>query len=439
VLIVAMWIVLVLAGVALVFARSMRVELATSGNQAAGLEAEAVARGALRFILSELDGTNGRYEPDAAVRFEAMPVGRGYFWLMNASLSEDGELSWGLREESSRVNLNAAPLETLLKLPGMTAELAAAIVDWRDEDSEISPGGAESEYYLLLSDPCYCKNAPLETVEEVLLVRGATREILQGEDANRNGVLDPNENDADETEPADNRDGHLDRGLVDYVTVCSREPNTDAEGRERVNVNEPGSRELSELLREVVSEDRYFQLMDRVRLGRPYRNVLDFYFRAGLTTEEFSKVADRLTTSRERTVTGLVNVNTAPREVLLCLPGLEESDVDALMARRSTAGTDLSSVAWVTEVLGEDKAVAAADAITTRSYQFAADIVAVSGDGRAWRRYRAVVDARSSPPRVLLWQDLTALGWPLAEGILSGLRRGEVAEPSSVPARGGAG
>ena len=41
----------------------------------------------------------------------------------------------------------------------MTSELAASIIDWRDEDSEISTGGAEDEYYLLLSEPYNCKNS----------------------------------------------------------------------------------------------------------------------------------------------------------------------------------------------------------------------------------------------------------------------------------------
>jgi type II secretory pathway component PulK len=60
----------------------------------------------------------------------------------------------------------------------MGAELAASIVDWRDADDEVTSGGAESEYYLLLADPYYCKNAPFETLDELLLVKGATRDLL---------------------------------------------------------------------------------------------------------------------------------------------------------------------------------------------------------------------------------------------------------------------
>ena len=60
--------------------------------------------------------------------------------------------------------------------------------------------------------------------------------------------------------------------------------------------------------------------------------------------------------------------------------------------------------------------------MNTADLQYSADIISASGSGRAYKRYRAVVDARYSPPRVVYWKDLTHLGWPLAPEILSGLR-----------------
>jgi len=430
VLIVAMWIVLILAGLALVFGRAMRVEVMASGNHVAALQADAVAQGALRMLISKVDGADGTYRSDEDESYEAVQIGEGYFWMLHPNLSDDDALAFGVRDEASRLNLNSATTEMLLKLPDMTTELAASIVDWRDGDSEVSPGGAESEYYLLLSDPYYCKNGPFETTEEFLLIKGASPELLFGEDANMNGVLDPNENDAADNEPADNRDGRLDRGAYDLLTVYSREPNQSGSGEGRINVNDVGSRDLGPLLQGIMNQDRYFQTMDRVRGARPFRNVLDFHFRAGLTIKEFRQIAGRLTTSRQQTLSGMLNVNTAPREVLLCLPGLEESDADILVAKRSQPDTDLTNLAWVAEVLPQEKAVAAGDVMTTRSFQFSADIVAVSRSGRAFRRYRAVVDARTSPARVLHWKDLTHLGWPLAPEILSDMRAGKAPEAS---------
>ena len=114
--------------------------------------------------------------------------------------------------------------EMIEYLPGMTLELAEAIMDWRDPDSDISSNGAEDETYARFSQPYKTKNAPFESVEELALVSGMMAEILYGEDANLNGILDANEDDGDQSPPYDNRDGHLDPGLMEYFTVYSREP-----------------------------------------------------------------------------------------------------------------------------------------------------------------------------------------------------------------------
>jgi hypothetical protein len=94
------------------------------------------------------------------------------------------------------------------------------------------------------------------------------------------------------------------------------------------------------------------------------------------------------------------------------------------LAGRAENGSEPDSLAWVTQALTVPKATAIGGLITGRAYQFSADIVSVSGDGRAFRRCRIVVDARSSPPRVIYRQDLTYLGWPLAPEILTMLRAG---------------
>ncbi len=429
VLIVTIWIVLALAGLVLVFARSIRVEAIASANYVASVQSEATAYGAVQFIIAQLSGDEDTVTLESDNPYEQMQVGEGYFWLLRSNLADDKSYDFGITDESSKINLNLALpdiLEMLLKLPGMTAELAAAIIDWRDEDSEISPGGAESEYYLLLDDPYYCKNAPLETVEEVLLLRGASPEILYGEDMNRNGVLNYNENDAAESEPADNRDGRLDRGFYDYVTVYSAEENVSQSGEKRIYINEPGSSELSDLIRQVVTDDRYYQIMDNIRSVGRFENILQFYFVSELTYDEFEQIADRITTTDEQYITGRVNVNLAPRDVLLCLPGLSESDVDALIAKRTSADVNLESIAWVVEVLDErEKAVDVGNYITTaQSTRFSGDIVSTSGNGRAFRRYRVVLDMQSEPPSIIYWKELTYLGWPLESEIISTLRSG---------------
>lgn len=425
ILIVTIWVVLVLAGLALVFARSMRVAAIVSTNQVASVEAECIASGACQYIRSELaaNATDATVL-DEDVPWEQLQVGDGYFWVLRSNLEEDSEFDYGLTDEAGKINLNSASLEMLLKLPNMTSELAASIIDWRDEDSDVTTGGAEDEYYLLLSEPYNCKNAPFETVDEILLVKGASEELLYGEDTNLNGLLDENENDGDNSAPSDNRNGRLEGGFYDYVTVYSVEDNTDSEGQERIYLNDASARTtLQEALQEVVSEDRALEIMNNVPISPSYNSVMDFYFSAGLKMEEFKQLADRLTASEEETLPGLVNVNTASKEVLLCLPGLEESDVDALISYRET-NADLDSVAWVANVLDREKATAIGNYITVRSFQYSADIICLSGNGRAYKRYKAVFDTQGGAPQIVYWKSLTRFGWPLEYEIVEALRKG---------------
>lgn len=443
VLIVTMWILLVLAGLVLVLARAMRVEGDRAANELAAAQAGAVEQGAIQYVLASVDGLQGEVPLDTDTPCEAVPVGDGTFWILRPAGEDQQTYGYGITDEVSKVNLNTATLEMLSKLPGMTAEFAPSIVDWRDADSNVTTGGAENEYYLMLPDPYECKNGPLETVEELFLVRDATRQVLFGQDVNRNGIIDTGERTGpfSGTFSSSVLNLRLDRGIFNFVTVYSKEPgaaaattsasSTSGAAAQLININNPQPPQaLTDLLRKAVASDRLPGVLDRVRRERPFSNLLDFYYRAGLLNDEFQKIAGQITTSGSQGKAGLINVNTAPKEVLLCLPRLEESDVAALMAKRAGAETDRTSITWVAEVLPREKAAAIGGSITTRSYQFSADIVSVAPTGRAFRRCRVVVDARQSPPKVIYRQNLTHLGWPLDPDIITRLRSGNPLERS---------
>lgn len=93
----------------------------------------------------------------------------------------------GLIDQERFLNLNTATPEMLKALIQGVAgtksleatSIAESIVDWRDKDKEQLPSGAEEYYYLGLSTPYECKNAPFESVEELLLIRGMTPEIFK--------------------------------------------------------------------------------------------------------------------------------------------------------------------------------------------------------------------------------------------------------------------
>lgn len=155
-------------------------------------------------------------------------------------------IRYGLMDESAKLNLNlllSLKLEDeemqdlLLNIPGMTIEIVDSILDWIDTDDSMRPYGAESETYQGMSPPYSAKNGPLESLDELLMVKGVTPSLLYGEDANRNGLLDPNEDDGDASPPLDNANGVLEHGWVSYLTAHGRESNLRADGREKIHLN----------------------------------------------------------------------------------------------------------------------------------------------------------------------------------------------------------
>lgn len=426
ILIITIWVTMILAGLTLVFARSMRVSAYGAAHTVASQQADMILKGGVHFVSSQVIADAGDLTEETADAYEAMQIEDGYFWVIRPDPQDDRTQAYGLVDEAGKLNLNTAGLDMLQRLPGMTTELAASVIDWRDGDDELTEGGAESEYYLLKASPFPCKNAPLESVDEILLIKGGTQEVLFGEDTNLNGVLDDNEDDGDLTEPPDNANGQLDTGIYHYVTVYSRQTNQDGDGNARINVNDPQARSnLQSLLEDAFNEDRAAEIL--ARITGTYENLLAWYFASGMTPQEFAEIADRMTTVEEQTIAGLINVNTAPREVLLCLPGLEEGDVDDLIHGRANA-RDTQSMAWVVEVLDQEKAVAIGGLITGRSSQYSADIVGVSGNGRAYSRARLILDATASPSMVQYFKFLTYMGWPLERNILTALRSGRTLE-----------
>jgi hypothetical protein len=165
------------------------------------------------------------------------------------SSAQDSSVRFGLARETAKFNINrltefendddetTTAYDAISFVPGITEEIVNAILDWIDSDEERRVGGAESADYQGLAVPYAARNAPLESIEELLQIQGVTPVLFYGEDANRNGMLDPNEDDGNESLPNDNADGILDAGWREYFTVSSRETNTTTEGEAKININ----------------------------------------------------------------------------------------------------------------------------------------------------------------------------------------------------------
>lgn len=114
------------------------------------------------------------------------------------ALFEGGYLELSIVDESGKIQVNRLAdgdqynnevkdlLTRLLSLPEYNlsakevSDLLDAIKDWLDPDSEVTGNGAENAFYASLPEPYACKNGPLDSLEELLRVRGMTRELFHG-------------------------------------------------------------------------------------------------------------------------------------------------------------------------------------------------------------------------------------------------------------------
>lgn len=191
VLIIVLWILTILSVMAVGLAHTSRLEMKIAGFNLDQTRALALASSGIEAAIA------GLRNKDEALTEEVT--------------LEDGRISFRISDEESKLNLNFADERMLETLPGIDDKVSDAILDWVDEDDLHRLNGAEDSYYQGLDPAYHCKNGPFDTIEESLLVKDVTLELMYGEDANQNGILDPGED--------ENQDGKLNRGLIELITV----------------------------------------------------------------------------------------------------------------------------------------------------------------------------------------------------------------------------
>lgn len=388
---------------------------------------------------------------------------------------------YGCVDEAGKINLNGllkidrsgdAAVTMLSKLPDMTPDLANAIVDWLDADDDPRTGGAEADSYAGLG--YRPRNGPLNSIEELLYVQGMTPQLLFGNDRNRNGILDPEEESDEEG---------VNQGLSAYLTVYSREQNVDFEGNPRIYLNDRNKSDLFNSLNEALGEDlaRYLLayqnssnqvqpyspeqgsdglesaagipqealgLSNRGRSrgrGSRSRSIASIFdlvdtvvevpaqgrgqqakrYSCPLNDEDGLKellplLLDKTTTTRDTDLPVRININTAPSAVIQALPGVEDdlSIVDTILASRpdSLSNEAIDEVyatpAWLLTEAGLDLNTLRTMErfITARTQVYRFQVVGHFDAGGPARRFEAIVDTNRGRPRIVYFRDLTELG-----------------------------
>ncbi|HUU10642.1 MAG TPA: helix-hairpin-helix domain-containing protein [Phycisphaerae bacterium] len=421
----------------------MRAEVSASAGQGRGEQAYEAAISGLQYTLAVLgdsaaDMTVWYDNPDLFQNQLVADDGADtwYFTVYGDDPQHEDTVRYGVTDEAGKLNINTAPEETWDALEIMTDELVDALLDYLDADSDVRAEGAEQDYYDGLQQPYVIPNGPLATVEELFLVKGFTAQVVYGEDANFNGLLDPNEDDGDDHFPPDNRDGRLDPGLRSLATVYTSQPNVDNEGRPRIDLNAgppPTDLELPDETRRFITlylaEGNRFthpsELLEmRYQLKQAHKEYPDLAVGAeiasGVDDDTLPVILDRLTTGetgRRARLVGLVNVNTARAEVLATVPGLDASVAQQIVdVRGSLDVPSKATPAWLyaQNLLDADAFKKVAPYVTARSYQFSVRCVGFGVPCGRYRVVEAVLDLAGEVPRIAYLRDISRLGMPFA-------------------------
>lgn len=245
------------------------------------------AQGELRLAESYRDNFRARWAARAPVALAIETLkedGEGFtgFTQKWAELAEDLEVGgvkvrFRIEDESAKFNFNALAskdkarqklvldaLKAMFSEKDLDTDYVDYLRDWIDEDKDETASGGEGSYYRSLSEPYDVKNAPLDSLSELGLVRGYSPNVLKkmGVDISPSG-------------------GGL--GVHPLYTVFSDE---------RINLN-TASPELLNTLSNDLPDSFIQDVLDR-REKDPIQKVEDIKTMAGMSEEIFKKVSPLL-------------------------------------------------------------------------------------------------------------------------------------------------
>jgi len=282
--------------------------------------------------------------------------------------------------------------------------------------------------------------------------------MLFGLDANRNGFADPHELGGVLPEGIE-ADGSFDRGWAGCLTLHSVESNKQATGEPRINLNtddleklfaDLSASEHAEMAAFIVAyrQNGPYTGSGRVSMSPPpspnftkngafkLKSVLDLVgAKTSVTVDGEVQVLaspiandplalggvlptllDSLSTTSASVIRGRINVNQAPREVLLTVPGLTEETVDQIMSARYPEPTDelpgSEQPTWLLSqaIVTLDEMKTLLPYLTCRGGVYRAQIVGYFEESGPVTRAEVLIDTTSGVPRQLMWKELTHLG-----------------------------
>jgi hypothetical protein len=258
---------------------------------------------------------------------------------------------------------------------------------------------------------------------------GFSRALLHGAPPSLDDSVGPLTNRDGPQFPIENSKPKRARGLDQYFTVFSRDPNRSNAGQPRCNLNDtndalPAS-ELPASFSNYVAAARsstnlHFanpcEALEATLTGTNYQGI-EMTVASGITKENLPVLLDLFAADKEDGHDGLINVNTASATVLATLPGIDVPLAESIVSTRTGMSPDRrATLAWLYQegLVDAAKFKAIAPSLTARSTQFRFNVIGYGMPSGRYRVLEAVVDLAGTDPRVVYLRDITRLGLPIS-------------------------
>jgi len=197
---------------------------------------------------------------------------------------------------------------------------------------------------------------------------------------------------------------------AESLTVVSLERNLSASGEQRVNINKAEPSEISRILGLSLYDSQSILRYRRQQPEERIRSVGEL-LRVPIARPMIKEILDKVSVSDEKYLDGRVNLNTAPREVLLALPGATPQFVDTLIARRQEKEGALRSPGDLLGFPGvSDEAIISLSAVAcTKSSTFVIEASAGLEDKPVRRTVQGIVMRQPGPiaPIISGWREVS--------------------------------
>ena len=148
-----------------------------------------------------------------------------------------------------------------------------------------------------------------------------------------------------------------------------------------------------------------------------------------ITEQEFGSIVDQITTIDDAIVSGSININTAPQEILQLLPGMDADKAGAIITRRDSEpeanqqadalaevgieGNPFENISQLLEVDGinMDTFRQLAELVTYRSHGFLIEVDGVDNFGKTIASCVGVLDRTGEQIATKYWKQ--KLGWSM--------------------------